>query len=67
VINCDDRNPVRRNEMNTTTESEKNALAPEVAQPKRKRTPAKRAKPAKKAVVKDASKQAEGGPRQQEG
>ena len=34
--------------MNTTTESEKNASAPEVPQPKTKRTPAKKAKPAKK-------------------
>jgi len=45
-MNCDDRNPVRRNEMNTTTESEKNASAPEVPQPKTKHT--KKAKPAKK-------------------
>ena len=43
-----DRSPVRRNEMNTTTESEKNASAPEVSQPKTKRTPAKKAKPAKR-------------------
>jgi len=35
--------------MNTTTESEKNASAPEVPQPKTKRTPAKKAKSAKKA------------------
>ena len=35
--------------MNTTTESEKSATAPEVQQPKTKRTPAKKAKPAKKA------------------
>ena len=34
--------------MNTTTESEKNASAPEVPQPKTKRTPAKKAKPAKR-------------------
>jgi hypothetical protein len=34
--------------MNSTTESE-NASAPEVPQPKTKRTPAKKAKPAKKA------------------
>ena len=39
----------RRNEMNSTTESEKNASAPEVPQPKPKRAPAKKAKPAKKA------------------
>jgi hypothetical protein len=49
VINGHDRTPVRRNEMNTTTESEKNASAPEVPQPRTKRTPAKKAKPAKKA------------------
>jgi hypothetical protein len=35
--------------MNTATESEKNASAPEVPQPKKKRTPSKKAKPAKKA------------------
>ena len=35
--------------MNTTTESEKNASAPEVPQPKKKRATAKKAKPAKKA------------------
>ena len=34
--------------MNTATESEKNASAPEVPQPKTKRAPAKKAKPAKK-------------------
>ena len=34
--------------MNTTTESEKSATAPEVPQPKTKRTPTKKAKPAKK-------------------
>ncbi len=38
----------RRNEMNTTTESEKNASAPELPQPKTKR--AKKAKPPKKAA-----------------
>jgi hypothetical protein len=47
-MNGHDRDPVRRNEMNTTTESEKNASAPEVPQPKTKRTPAKKAKPVKK-------------------
>ena len=31
--------------MNTTTESEKNTSAPEVPQPKTKRSPAKKAKP----------------------
>ena len=36
--------------MNSTTESEKNTSAPEVPQPKTKRTPAKKAKPAKKAA-----------------
>jgi hypothetical protein len=46
---CDDRNPVRRNEMNNTIESEKNA-ATEAQQPKTKRTPAKKVKPAKKAA-----------------
>jgi hypothetical protein len=35
--------------MNTTTESEKNASAPEIPQPKTKRAPANRAKSAKKA------------------
>ncbi len=35
--------------MNSTTESEKNASAPEVPQQKTKRTTAKKAKPAKKA------------------
>jgi hypothetical protein len=34
--------------MNTTTELEKNASAPEVPKPKTKRPPAKKAKPAKK-------------------
>jgi len=43
VMNGRDRNPVRRNEMNTTTESEKNASAAEV--PKPKRAQAKKAKP----------------------
>jgi hypothetical protein len=46
-MNGHDRSPVRRNEMNTTTESETNASAHEVTQPKAKRT--KKAKPAKKA------------------
>jgi len=36
--------------MNTTTESEKNASAPEVPQPKAKRAPAKKAKSATKAA-----------------
>jgi hypothetical protein len=45
-----DRNPVRRNEMNSTIESEKDASAPEIPQPKAKRTPAKKAKPPKKAA-----------------
>jgi hypothetical protein len=36
--------------MNTATESEKNASAPEVPQPKTKRATAKKAKPAKKAA-----------------
>jgi hypothetical protein len=45
-MNGHDRSAVRRNEMNTTTESEKNASAPEAPQPKTKRT--KKAKPAKK-------------------
>jgi Protein of unknown function (DUF3489) len=35
--------------MNTTIESEKNTSAPEIKQPKTKRTTAKKAKPAKKA------------------
>ena len=39
----------RRNRMNTATESEKNASAPEVPQPKTKRGTANKAKPAKKA------------------
>jgi hypothetical protein len=50
AINGHGRNPVRRNEMNTTTESEKNTSAPEVQQPKANRAPAKKAKPAKKGV-----------------
>jgi hypothetical protein len=48
AMNGHDRNPVRRNEMNTTAESEKNTSAPEVAQPKTKRPAAKKAKAAKK-------------------
>jgi hypothetical protein len=48
-MNGHDRNPVRRNEMNSTTESEKNASAPEVPQPKTKRAPDKKSKSAKKA------------------
>jgi hypothetical protein len=43
-----DRSPVRRNEMTSTTEAEKNTSAPEVLQPKPKRTSVKKAKPAKK-------------------
>ena len=35
--------------MNTMTESEENSSAPEVPQPRTKRTPAKKTKPAKKA------------------
>jgi Protein of unknown function (DUF3489) len=46
VMDGHDRSPVRRNEMNSTTESEKNTSAPEVPQPKTNRT--KKAKPAKK-------------------
>jgi hypothetical protein len=48
-MNGHDRSPVRRNEMNSTAESEKNASAPEAPKPRAKRTPAKKAKPAKKA------------------
>jgi hypothetical protein len=57
-MNGHDRSPVRRNEMNSTTESEKNPSAPDVPQPKTKRT--KTAKPPKKAVraKKPASKAA---------
>jgi hypothetical protein len=47
-MNGHDRSPVRRNEMNSTTESEKNTSAPKVPPPKAKRT-AKKAKSAKKA------------------
>jgi hypothetical protein len=46
-MNGHDRNPVRRNTMNTETESQKNATAAEAPQPKPKRTPAKKAKPAR--------------------
>jgi hypothetical protein len=58
AINGHDRNPVRRNEMNTMTESEKHTSAPDVPQPKTKRPPAKKGKPAKKAgpVKKQATK-----------
>jgi hypothetical protein len=49
VMDGHDRSPVRRNEVNTATESERNTSAPEVPQPKTKRAPAKKAKPAKKA------------------
>ena len=48
-MNCHDRNPVREKRMYTTTESEKNASAPEVPQPKGKRAPAKKTTRAKKA------------------
>jgi hypothetical protein len=48
-MNGYDRSPVRRNKMNSTTESEKNASA-EAPKPKATRTPAKKAKPAKKAA-----------------
>jgi uncharacterized membrane-anchored protein len=44
-----DRSPVKEKRMNTATESEKNASALEVLQPKAKRAPAKQARPAKKA------------------
>jgi hypothetical protein len=56
-MNGHDRSPVRRNEMNTT-ESEKNASAPDVPPAKSKRTPAKKAKHGKKAgaTKKHASK-----------
>jgi hypothetical protein len=46
-MNGHDRNPVRRNTMNAETESQKNATAAEAPQPKPKRTPAKKAKPAR--------------------
>jgi len=46
--------------MNTTTEPEKNASAPEVPRPKTKPTPPKKAKPAKKAgKSQEARQQAE--------
>jgi Protein of unknown function (DUF3489) len=58
-MNGHDRSPVRRNEMNSTTESEKNTSAPDVPQPKTKRAPARKAKPAKKtARAKKAGKPA---------
>ena len=44
-----DRSPVKENMMNTATESEKNASAPGVLQPKARRATAKKAKAAKKA------------------
>jgi hypothetical protein len=57
-MNGHDRNPVRRSEMNITTESERNASAPEVPQPKTKRISAmtsafllKRAKGATRAEI----------------
>ena len=54
--------------MNTATESEKNASSLEVPQPKTKRIPAKKAKPAKKtARAKIAAGKPKSGPRQQEG
>jgi hypothetical protein len=40
-LNGHNRGQVSRNEMNTTTESEKNASAPEAPQPMTKRAPAK--------------------------
>jgi hypothetical protein len=49
VMDGHDRSPVRRNEMNSTTESEKKASAPEAPQPKAKCVVTKRAKAAKKA------------------
>jgi hypothetical protein len=49
-MNGHDRNPARRNEMDSTTESEKYASTPDVPQPRTKRTPAKTAKPARNAV-----------------
>jgi hypothetical protein len=50
--------PGQEKQMNTATELEKNASAPEVPQPKAKRATAKKAKPAKKAgrATKTASK-----------
>jgi hypothetical protein len=51
VMDGHDRNPVRRNEMNSTTQSE-NGSAPEVPQPKAKRAPAKKATAAKKSRTK---------------
>src|SRR5271156_4583696 len=47
-MNGHDRSPVRRNEMNTATESEKNAALPDA--PKGKRAIAKKARPPKKAA-----------------
>jgi uncharacterized protein DUF3489 len=55
-MNGHDRSPVRRNEMNTATESEKNASAPEVPQPKAKAAPAKKAADKKSRAKKPASK-----------
>jgi hypothetical protein len=49
AMNCHDRNPVRRNEMSNTIESEQSAMPAEASKPKTKRTAAKKAKPAKKA------------------
>jgi hypothetical protein len=49
VINGHDRSSVRRNEMNTATESGKNASAPEITQPNTNRTLVKKANPTKKA------------------
>jgi hypothetical protein len=49
--------------MDTTTESKENTSAPEVAQPKRKHTPAKASK---KAGPRQTGQQTEDGSRQQE-
>jgi hypothetical protein len=49
-MNGRDRNPVRRNAMNTTTESKKSASTLDVPQPKTRRT--KKGKPAKKSRAK---------------
>jgi hypothetical protein len=53
-MNGHDRNPVGRNGMNTTTESEQNAS--EIPQPKTKRPAGKKAKPAKARARKPAGK-----------
>jgi hypothetical protein len=49
VINVTTAARSRRKRMNTTTASEKNAPVPEAPQPNTKRTPAKKAKLARKA------------------